>query len=105
MPLLTSGAVVRYAPVVGTVVIVGAGDLGERVAAGLAAGGRVRRVVLVGRSGATAVAAAMVASAADCLAEAVTLRAAAAIRTIRRAAADHAPCGRRDHRAGGVPCP
>jgi hypothetical protein len=33
------------------VVIIGAGDMGQRLAAGLARGGRVRRLVLVGRSG------------------------------------------------------
>jgi hypothetical protein len=49
---------------VNTVLIVGAGDLGERFAAGLAASGRVRRLVLVSRTGA-AEAAAMVASAHD----------------------------------------
>jgi len=46
--------------------IIGAGDLGERFAAGLAAAGVVRRLVLVSRTGA-AEAAAMVASAHDVL--------------------------------------
>jgi len=64
-------------PLVSTVLIVGAGDMGERIASGLAAGGRVRRLVLAGRSGpAVAAAAATVASAHDCLVEPVTVDAA-----------------------------
>jgi len=55
---------------VSTVLIIGAGDLGERFAAGLAAAGRVRRLVLVSRTGA-AEAAATIASAHDVLAEPV----------------------------------
>jgi hypothetical protein len=50
--------------------IIGAGDLGERFAAGLAAAGVVRRLVLVSRTGA-AEAAAMVASAHDVFVEPV----------------------------------
>ena len=57
-------------PRVSTVLIIGAGDLGERFAAGLAAAGAVRRLVLVSRTGATE-AAAMVASAHDVLVEPV----------------------------------
>lgn len=53
-----------------TVLIVGAGDLGERIAAGLAASGRVRRLVLASRSG-PARAAVALASSYDCLAEPV----------------------------------
>lgn len=53
-----------------TVLIIGAGDLGERFAAGLAGAGVVRRLVLVSRTGA-AEAAAMVASAHDVVIEAV----------------------------------
>jgi hypothetical protein len=54
------------------VVIIGTGDMGERLAAGLAAGGRVRRLVLAGRSSSalTAVAATL-ASTSDCLVEPV----------------------------------
>ena len=55
-----------------TVLIIGAGDLGERIAAGLAASGRVRRLVLASRSG-PAAAAVTVASSHDCLAEPVAL--------------------------------
>jgi hypothetical protein len=51
---------------VSTVLIIGAGDLGERFAAGLAAAGQVRRLVLVSRSGA-AEAAATIASSYDCV--------------------------------------
>jgi hypothetical protein len=59
---------------VNTVLIVGTGDMGERVAAGLAAGGRVRRLVLAGRSSsAVAAAGATIASSADCLVEPVTI--------------------------------
>jgi KR domain len=57
-------------PRVSTVLIIGAGDLGERFAAGLAAAGVARRLVLVSRTGA-AEAAAMVASAHDVLVEPV----------------------------------
>ncbi|HEY0719442.1 MAG TPA: KR domain-containing protein [Streptosporangiaceae bacterium] len=53
-----------------TVLIIGAGDLGERFAAGLAAAGQVRRLVLVSRSGA-AEAAATIASSHDCVVESV----------------------------------
>ncbi|WKX69201.1 KR domain-containing protein [Streptomyces sp. XD-27] len=56
-----------------TVLIIGAGDMGERVADGLAAGGRVRRVLVAGRSSAGDAVAATVASARDCLVEAVRL--------------------------------
>ncbi|MFI9048603.1 saccharopine dehydrogenase NADP-binding domain-containing protein [Streptomyces sp. NPDC053427] len=56
-----------------TVLIIGAGDMGERVADGLAAGGRVRRVLVAGRSAARDAVAATVASARDCLVEAVRL--------------------------------
>jgi len=55
---------------VSTVLIIGAGELGERFAAGLAAAGVVRRLVLVSRTGA-AEAAAMVAIAHDVVAEPV----------------------------------
>lgn len=55
-----------------TVLIVGTGDMGERLAAGLAAGGRVRRLVLVDRPGTdVADAAATLASAFDCIVEGV----------------------------------
>ena len=53
-----------------TVLIIGAGDLGERFAAGLAAAGQVRRLILVSRSGA-AEAAATIASSHDCYVESV----------------------------------
>jgi hypothetical protein len=53
---------------VSTVLIIGAGDLGERFAAGLAAAGQVDRLVLVSRSGA-AEAAATIASSYDCVVE------------------------------------
>ena len=54
-----------------TVLIIGAGDLGERLTAALAARGNVRRVVLAGRSSSTVTAiAATVASATDCLVDA-----------------------------------
>ena len=56
-----------------TVLIIGAGDMGERVADGLAAGGRVRRLVVAGRSSAGDAVAATVASARDCLVEATRL--------------------------------
>ncbi|WP_216214553.1 KR domain-containing protein [Amycolatopsis aidingensis] len=56
-----------------TVLIIGAGDMGERVADGLAAGGRVRRLLLAGRSAVVDAAAATVASARDCLVEAIRL--------------------------------
>ena len=49
-------------PLVSTVLIIGAVDLGERFPAGLAAAGKVRHLVLVSRTG-TAEAAAMVPSA------------------------------------------
>src|ERR1700760_3732849 len=55
-------------PRVRTVLIIGAGDLGERFAAGLAAAGQVDRLVLVSRSGA-AEAAATIASSYDCVVE------------------------------------
>jgi hypothetical protein len=57
-------------PRVSTVLIIGAGDLGERFAAGLAAAGQVDRLVLVSRSGA-AEAAATVASSHECFVESV----------------------------------
>ncbi len=53
-----------------TVLIIGVGDLGERFAAGLAAGGQVRRLVLASRTGA-AEPAAMLASAHDVYVEPV----------------------------------
>ena len=54
------------------VLIIGTGDMGERLAAGLATSGRVRRLVLAGRSSAAlAVVAATVASVSDCLIEPV----------------------------------
>lgn len=53
-----------------TVLIIGAGDLGERFAAGLAAAGQVERLVLVSRSGA-AEAAATIASSYDCVVESI----------------------------------
>lgn len=53
-----------------TVLIIGAGDLGERFAGGLAATGQVRRLILVSRSGA-AEAAVTIASAHDCVVESV----------------------------------
>ncbi|MFG3053308.1 saccharopine dehydrogenase NADP-binding domain-containing protein [Kitasatospora sp. NPDC048239] len=57
-----------------TVLIIGVGDMGERLAAGLAAEAGVRRLVLAGRSQATvAAAAAGIASSSDCLVEAVRL--------------------------------
>jgi hypothetical protein len=60
-------------PLVSTVLIIGAGDLGERLAAGLARGGQVRRLVLASRSEAAVTAAAVtLASAYDCLVEPVT---------------------------------
>jgi hypothetical protein len=55
------------------VLIIGAGDMGERVAAGLAAGGRCRRLVVAGRSSAGDAVAATVASSHDCLVEATRL--------------------------------
>ena len=52
--------------------VIGTGNMGERLAAGLAAGGRVRRLVLVGRSGpALAAVAATLASLSDTLIEPV----------------------------------
>ena len=52
--------------------VIGTGNMGERLAAGLAAGGRVRRLVLVGRSGpALAAVAATLASLSDTLIERV----------------------------------
>jgi hypothetical protein len=57
-------------PLVSTVLIIGTGDLGERFAAGLAAAGRVRRLILVSRSGA-AEAAVTIASSHDCVVESV----------------------------------
>jgi hypothetical protein len=60
-------------PQASTALIIGIGDLGERLAAGLASTGRVRRLVLASRSAAAVTAAAVtVASAYDCLAEPVT---------------------------------
>jgi hypothetical protein len=60
-------------PRVSTVLIIGAGDVGERLAAGLARGGRVRRLILASRSGPAVTAAAVtLASSSDCLVEAVT---------------------------------
>jgi hypothetical protein len=59
---------------VSTVVIVGVGDIGERLAVALAASGRVRRLVLAGRAGGKpATIAATVASAFDCLVEPVEI--------------------------------
>jgi hypothetical protein len=55
------------------VLIIGAGDMGERVAEGLAAGGRCRRLLVAGRSSAGDAVAATVASAHDCLVEATRL--------------------------------
>jgi hypothetical protein len=57
-------------PRVSTVLIIGAGDLGERFAAGLAAAGQVDRLVLVSRSGA-AEAAATIASSHETFVESV----------------------------------
>src|ERR1700744_2763071 len=57
-------------PRVSTVLIIGAGDLGERFAAGLAAAGRVDRLGRVSRSGA-AEAAATIASSYDCVVESI----------------------------------
>ena len=57
-------------PRVSTVLIIGTGDLGERFAAGLAAAGAVRKLILVSRSGA-AEAAATLASSYGCLVEPV----------------------------------
>lgn len=55
-----------------TALIIGAGDVGERLAAGLARSGRVRRLVLASRSAASVTAAAVtLASAYDCMAEPV----------------------------------
>jgi hypothetical protein len=55
---------------VSVVVIIGAGDMGERLATGLAVGGRVGRLVLAGRSGPVlAAAAATLVSVSDCLVE------------------------------------
>ncbi|MGV9269817.1 hypothetical protein ACWDRR_34785 [Kitasatospora sp. NPDC003701] len=57
-----------------TVLIIGVGDVGQRLALGLAAGGRVRRLVLAGRSPAgVEETAAIVAATADCLVEPVRL--------------------------------
>jgi hypothetical protein len=57
-----------------TVLIVGLGDMGERVAWGLAAGGRTRRIVLVGRSQPRLeIQAARIASSSDCVVEPVVL--------------------------------
>ncbi|MFE3205266.1 KR domain-containing protein [Embleya sp. NPDC059237] len=56
-----------------TILIIGVGDMGERVADGLAAGGPGRRLVLAGRSTTGDAAAATVASSRDCLVEAVRL--------------------------------
>jgi hypothetical protein len=56
------------------VLIIGAGDLGERLAAGLGAGGSARRLVVASRSADSAAAvAAAVGSASDCLAEPATV--------------------------------
>ena len=56
------------------VVVIGTGNMGERLAAGLAAGGRVRRLVLAGRSGpALAAVSATLASVSDSLIEPVQL--------------------------------
>ncbi|RRR98243.1 saccharopine dehydrogenase NADP-binding domain-containing protein [Glycomyces terrestris] len=53
-----------------TVLVIGLGDMGERVAAGLAANGHVGRLVVASRSETTVrQAAAVIASAADCLVE------------------------------------
>jgi hypothetical protein len=62
-----------YGRPMATVLIIGAGDMGERVTDGLAAGGRVRRLVVAGRSSAGDAVAATVASARDCLVEAIRL--------------------------------
>jgi pyrroline-5-carboxylate reductase len=63
---------------VSVVLIIGTGDMGERLAAGLATSGRVRRLVLAGRSSAAlTIVAATVASVSDCLIEPVRADAAA----------------------------
>jgi hypothetical protein len=54
-----------------TVAIVGVGDIGERLAVGLAASGRIGRLVLAGRAGKPAAIAATVATAYDCIVEPV----------------------------------
>jgi hypothetical protein len=57
---------------VSVVVIIGTGDMGERLATGLATGGRVRHLVLVGRStAALAAVGATLSSVSDCLVEPV----------------------------------
>ncbi|WP_406208215.1 saccharopine dehydrogenase NADP-binding domain-containing protein [Kitasatospora sp. NBC_01560] len=56
-----------------TILIIGAGDMGERVADGLAAGGPGRRLLVAGRSAGGDAVAATVASARDCRVEAVRL--------------------------------
>jgi hypothetical protein len=57
-----------------TALVIGAGDMGERLAAGLAGLPRVRRLLIAGRSGAAvAEVAATVASGHDCVVEPVTL--------------------------------
>ncbi|GCD92463.1 KR domain-containing protein [Embleya hyalina] len=56
-----------------TILIIGVGDMGERVADGLAAGGPGRRLILAGRSTEGDAAAATVSSSRDCLVEAVRL--------------------------------
>jgi hypothetical protein len=57
---------------VSVVLIIGAGDMGERLATGLATGGRVHRLVLAGRSASSVAAVAgTVASVSDCLVEPV----------------------------------
>jgi hypothetical protein len=55
------------------VLIIGAGDMGERVADGLAAGSRGRLLLVAGRSSAGDAVAATVASSRDCLIEAIRL--------------------------------
>ena len=60
-----------------TVVVIGLGDMGERLAVGLAARGRVRRLVLAGRSQTMLdTLAASISSSSDCLVEPVLLDAA-----------------------------
>ncbi|MEU6249620.1 KR domain-containing protein [Glycomyces sp. NPDC047010] len=57
-----------------TALVIGLGDMGERIAAGLAASGLVRRLVIASRSERNVhQAAAVIASAADCLVEAAPL--------------------------------
>lgn len=67
-----AGGVLAYDPKMTTALIIGLGDMGERIAAGLAAGGRVERLVLASRSLHNVEdAAAAIAAAADCRVEPV----------------------------------